>query len=98
MLTLYFLLMLTECALFHPKTRRLLTIDEHVDTNLLAKKKKQSGKTMASNIMTLIGVLALSALLYILLNYVFCILILVIMCESTCLTNLEPDHISSVVL
>ena len=52
-----------------PKSRRLLKIVEqyemmnHVDTILIAKKKKQTGKTMASTILTTIGVLALCALL-----------------------------------
>ena len=51
------------------KSRRLWKIVEqydmmnHVDTSLIAKKKKQTGKTMASTILTTIGVLALCALL-----------------------------------
>jgi hypothetical protein len=58
-----------KLAPIRPKSRRLWKIVEqyemmnHVDTSLIAKKKKQTGKTMASTILTTIGVLALCALL-----------------------------------
>ena len=62
-----------KLAPIHPKSRRLWKIVEqyemmnHVDKSLIAKKKKQIGKTIRlldySTILTTIGVLALCALL-----------------------------------